>query len=178
MAWRIKDPKIQATVARALNTTRLGTTGSKDSDSMTDEEEEERVSAKEERVRKKAERTKKKGKKAKRIKRSKEMEEVEEGKTEKAPEPVGLQPSDLEMTDVQDPSDEQPERRTEQLKAKPAAEVKESCPEMEPLKEKTEAERLKREQTAHEGRKMVRESVERVLKGPAFARAESRTLNV
>jgi hypothetical protein len=48
---------------------------------------------------------------------------------------------------------------------------------MEPLKEETEAERLKREQTAQEGRKMVRESVERVLKGPALARAESRTLN-
>jgi hypothetical protein len=178
MALRIKAPKIQATVARALNTTRLGTTGSKDSDSLTDEEEKERVSAKEERARKKAERTKKKGKKAKRIKRSKEMEEVEEGETEKAPEPAGLQSSDLEMTDVQDPSDEQLKRRTEQLKAKPAAEVKEPRPEMEPLKEETEAERLNREQTAQEGRKMVRESVERVLKGPAFARAESRTLNV
>jgi hypothetical protein len=47
MALRIKDPKIQATMARALNTTRLGTTGSKDSDSTKDEEEEERVSAKE-----------------------------------------------------------------------------------------------------------------------------------
>jgi hypothetical protein len=101
MALRIKDPKVQATVTRALNTTRLGTTGSKDSDSTTDEEEEERVSAKEERARKKAERAKKKSKKAKgikqadsqtsgkqadkKIKRSKEMEEVEEKGTEEAP---------------------------------------------------------------------------------------------
>jgi hypothetical protein len=70
MALRIKDPKIQATVARALNTTRLGTTGSKDSDSTTDEEEEERVSAKEECARKKAERAKKRSKKSKGIKRA------------------------------------------------------------------------------------------------------------
>jgi hypothetical protein len=137
MALRIKDPKIQATVARALNTTRLGTTGSKDSDSTTDEEEEERVSAKEERARKKAERAKKKSKKSrgikradsqmsgkqsdKKIKRSKGMEEVEQGETEEAQEPV----LDLEMTDVQDPSDEQPERGTEQLKGRQEVGIKE-----------------------------------------------------
>jgi hypothetical protein len=69
MALKIQDPQIQATVARVLNTTRLGTTGSKDSDSTTDEEKEERVSAKEKRARKKAEQAKKKNKKAKGIKR-------------------------------------------------------------------------------------------------------------
>jgi hypothetical protein len=139
MALKIKDPKIQARVASALDTTRLGTTGSRQSDSTTDEEEEERVSAEEERARKKAEKAKKKSKKAKgikradsqasgklldkKIKRSKGMEEVEEGETKKAPEPV----LDLEMTDVQDPSDEQLER--------------------EPLKKETETERAKRERT-------------------------------
>jgi hypothetical protein len=102
------------------------------------------------------------------------MEEVEEGETEKAPKPV----LDLEMTDVQDPSDEQPERGTEQPKVKQEVGVKEQRPKMEPLKEETEAERLKREHTEQERRKMVQESVEKVLKGPASARAESKTLNV
>jgi hypothetical protein len=177
-------------VARALNTTRLGTTGSKDSDSTTDEEEEERVSAKEERARKKAERAKKKSKKAtgnkradsqtsgkqsdKKIKRSKGMGEVEERETEEAQEPV----LDLEMTDVQDPSDEQPERGTEQLKGRQEVGVKEQRPETETSKGETEAERLKWERTEQEGRKMVQESVEKVLKGPASARAKSKTLNV
>jgi hypothetical protein len=169
MALRIKDPKVQAGVARALNTTRLGTTRSRDSDSTTDKEEEEQVSA-DERARKKAEKAKKKIKKAKaieradsqtsgklldkKIKRSKGMEEVEEGETEKAPELV----LDLEMTDVQDPLDEQRER--------------------EPLKKETEIERAKRKRTEQEGRKVVQESVEKVLKGTASARAENETLKV
>jgi hypothetical protein len=147
------------------------------------------VSAKEERARKKAERAKKKSLKKskgikradsqmsgkhsdKKIKRSKGMEEVEQ--TEEAQEPV----LDLEMTDVQDPSDEQPERGTEQLKGRQEVGVKEQRPDTEPLKEETEAERLKREQTEQEGRKMVQESVQKVLTEPASARAASKTLNV
>jgi hypothetical protein len=190
MALKIKDPKVQATVARALNTTRLGTTESKDSESTTDKEEEERVSAKEERARKKAKRAKKKSKKAKgikradsqtsgkqsdrKIKRSKGMEEVEERETEEAQEPA----LDLEMMDVQDPSDEQPEKGTEQVKGRQEVGVKEQRPETEQLKEETGAERLKRKQTEQEGKKMVQESVEKVLKKPASARAGSKTLNV
>jgi hypothetical protein len=147
------------------------------------------VSAKEERARKKAERAKKKSKKAKgikradsqtsvkqsdrKIKRSKGMEEVEERETEEAQEPV----LDLEMTDVQDPSDEQPEKGTKQVKGRQEVGVKEQRPETEQLKEGTGAEHLKREQTEHEGKKMVQESVEKVLKRPASARAGSKTLN-
>jgi hypothetical protein len=70
MALRIKDPAIQARVARVLNTARRGCTGFKDSDSTTEEDEEERVSAKEVRARKKEERAKKKNKKGKGIKRA------------------------------------------------------------------------------------------------------------
>jgi hypothetical protein len=70
MALKIKDPIIQANVACTLHLTRTGATGSKDSDSTTEDKEEERVSAKEERARKKEERVKKKGKKEKGIKRT------------------------------------------------------------------------------------------------------------
>jgi hypothetical protein len=49
------------------------------------------------------------------------------------------------MTDVQDPSDEQPEKGTEQVKGRQEVGVKEQRPETEQLKEGTGAERLKRE---------------------------------
>jgi hypothetical protein len=85
---------------------------------------------------------------------------------------------DLEMTDVQDPSNEQPEKGTEHLKGRQEVGVQEHRPETEQLKEESVAQRLTREQTEQEGRKMVQESVEKVLKRPASARAESKTLNV
>jgi hypothetical protein len=110
----------------------------------------------------------------KKIKWSKGMEEVEKGETEEAQEPV----LDSEMTDVQDPSDEQPERGTEQLKGRQEVGVKEQRPDTEPLKEETEAERLKREQTEHEGRKMVQGKRPEEITEPASARAASKTLNV
>jgi hypothetical protein len=69
MALKIKDPAIQARVTRVLNTTCHGSTGSKESGSTTEEDEEERVSAKAERARKKEERVEKKNRKEKGIKR-------------------------------------------------------------------------------------------------------------
>jgi hypothetical protein len=112
MALNIKDPAIQARITRVLNTTRQGSTGSKESDSTTEEDEEERVSAKAERARKKEERVKKKNKKEKgikrgdsqvsgkepntKVKRSKRAEEVEEKEVEEALDPE----MDQERTDA------------------------------------------------------------------------------
>jgi hypothetical protein len=51
MALKIKDLAIQARVTRVLNTTQQGSTGFKESDSTTEEDEEERMSAKAKRAR-------------------------------------------------------------------------------------------------------------------------------
>jgi hypothetical protein len=115
-------------VARTLRLTRTVATGSKDSNSITDDEEKERVSAKEKRAKKKEDWVKKKGKKEKgikradsqvsgkglekKIKRSKRMEEVEERGTEEVQGPV----LDLEMTEALDSLDKEPEREEDQLK--------------------------------------------------------------
>jgi hypothetical protein len=153
MALRIKDPAIQARVARILNTTRRGSTGSKERDSTTEEDEEERVSAKTERARKKEERVKKRNKKEKgikrgdsqisgkgsdtKVKRSKRAEEVKEGETEEALDPE----LDQEMTDVQDLPHEQSKRGAEQLTERQEDGGKKQSPEMEPSKKETEVQR-------------------------------------
>jgi hypothetical protein len=193
MALRIKDPAIQATVARTLNKTRLGTTGSKDSDSTTKDEEEQRVSAREERARKKEELVNRKGSKGKGTKRAdfqasgkesekkiKRVRETDEGK-ERRIEEEHESARDLKMTAhaTLDLPAEQHKRETERLKGEQEAGFKEQRTETEQLNKETEAERLKREQTDQEGRKMVQESVEKVLKGPASERAgRDNTLNI
>jgi hypothetical protein len=103
------------------------------------------------------------------------MEKVEERGTEEAQGPV----LDLEMTEALDSPDKEPERDEDHLETKGELErLRQPNMEAERLQEETEADRLKRKRTEQEGRKLMEESIEKVLKGPASERAGDKTFNV
>jgi hypothetical protein len=147
------------------------------------------VNTKEERAKKEGESTKKtysKGKGTKRahsqasgkdagkkIKRGREVEVKRKGVEEELESA-----HDLEMTDVMDLPTEQPMEEMEPLKGEKEVGLEKPRAEKKNLKGETEAERLKREKTEQEGRKMVQESVEKVLKTTVSEHAKGEPLNV
>jgi hypothetical protein len=155
-----------------------------------DSGEEERMSANEERARKEQERGKQKSKKEKgvkraesqtsgksskkKIKRSKPAEEVKEKRIEEVGEPA----PDLEMMDALDPLEGQQEGEREQLRGEQEEGLKQQCTGTEPLKEESEEDRLKRQRTKPEGRKLMQESIVKVLKGAVPERTDEEMLNV